>query len=354
MIRVLVVEDSLVSQQFLTHILDSDHDIHVVGTASDGDEAIKAAKRLKPHVITMDINMPKMDGYKATRRIMETNPTPIVMVTASYDPKEVAKTFKALEAGAVTVIQKPGGVGHPDYEKSVKELIQTVKLMSEVKVVTRRSRLLRRQVSAPVTSAPKAKPKTEIEVVAIGASTGGPIAIQAILSELPMDFPVPVLIVQHVASGFVQGFVEWLVQSTGFPVGIASHGESLLPGHVYMAPDDHHMGIQSNKRIAISRQQPENGLRPSISYLFRSVADVFGANAIGVLLTGMGKDGAAELKLMKDAGAITMAQDDLSSIVFGLPGEAIKLGAVNYVLPPDGIGTSLVNLLGTANQETEI
>jgi len=336
--------------------LDSDPDIHVVVIASDGDEAIKAAKRLKPHVITMDINMPKMDGYKATRRIMETNPRPIVMVTASYDPKEIAKTFKALEAGAVTVIQKPGGVGHPDYEKSVKELIQTVKLMSEVKVVTRRPHLLQRQVTAPapVTSVPKAKPKTEIEVVAIGASTGGPIAIQAILSELPMDFPVAVLIVQHVASGFVQGFVEWLVQSTGFPVGIASHGESLLPGHAYMAPDDHHIGIQSNKRIALSRKQPENGLRPSISYLFRSVANVFGANAIGVLLTGMGKDGAAELKLMKDAGAITIAQDDLSSVVFGLPGEAIKLGAVNYVLPPDGIGTSLVNLLGTANQETEI
>jgi len=354
MIRVLVVEDSLVSQKFLTHTLDSAPDIHVVGTASDGDKAIKAAKRLKPHVITMDINMPKMDGYKATQRIMETNPTPIVMVTASYDPKEIAKTFKALEAGAVSVIQKPGGVGHPDHEKSVKELIQTVRLMSEVKVVTRRPHLLRRQVSAPVTFVPKAKPRTEIEVVAIGASTGGPIAIQTILSELPMNFPVPVLIVQHVASGFVRGFVEWLAQSTGFPVGIASHDELLLPGHAYIAPDDHHIGIQSNKRIALSRKQPENGLRPSISHLFRSVANVFGANAIGVLLTGMGKDGAAELKLMKDAGALTMAQDDLSSVVFGMPGEAIKLGAVNYVLPPDGIGTSLVRLLGTANHEVVI
>ena len=349
MIRVLVVEDSRVAQQFLAYILDSDPEIQVIGTASDGDEAIEATKRLKPHVITMDINMPKMDGYKATQRIMETNPTPIVMVTASYDPKEVAATFKALEVGAVTIIRKPRGIGHPDYEAGIKELIQTVKLMSEAKVITRRPHLLRRQVSAPVTSVPKTKPKTEIEVVAIGASTGGPIAIQAILSELPMDFPVPVLIVQHVASGFVQGFVEWLVQSTCFPVGIVSHGESLVPGHAYMAPDDHHMGIQSNKRIAISRQQPENGTRPSISYLFRSVASVFGANAIGVLLTGMGKDGAAELKLMKDAGAITIVQDDLSSVVFGMPGEAIKLGAANYVLPPDGIGTSLVNLLRTAS-----
>lgn len=354
MIRVLVVEDSLVSQQFLVHVLSSDPDIQVIGTADDGDEAIKAAKRLKPHVITMDINMPKMDGYQATRRIMETNPTPIIMVTASYDPKEVAKTFKALEAGAVTVIKKPAGVGHPDYERSMKELIQTVKLMSEVKVVTRRPHLLRRQVTAPapVTSVPKTKPKTEIKVVAMGASTGGPIAIQAILSELPLDFPVPVLIVQHMADGFVHGFTEWLAESSGFPVSIASHGESPLPEHAYMAPDDHHMEVRSNGQIVLSKKQPENGMRPSISYLFRSVANVFGADAIGVLLTGMGKDGAAELKLMKDAGAITIAQDDLSSVVFGMPGEAIKLGAANYVLPPDGIGISLANLLGTANQET--
>ena len=356
MIRVLVVEDSLVSQQFLAHILDSDPDIHVVGTASDGDEAIRATKRFKPHVITMDINMPKMDGYQATRRIMETNPTPIIMVTASYDPKEVAKTFKALEAGAVTVIQKPGGVGHPDYEKSVKELIQTVKLMSEVKVVTRRPHLLRRQVTAPapVTSVPKTKPKTEIEVVAIGASTGGPIAIQTILSELPMDFPVPVLIVQHIASGFAQGFTEWLAQSTGFPVSVASHGDAFLPGHAYVAPDDCHMGVRSNGRIALSSGPPENGLRPSTSYLFRSVAAVFGANAIGVLLTGMGKDGAAELKQMKDMGAITIVQDKQSCVVFGIPGEALKLDAVDHTLPPERIATALINLMGTVNQETRI
>ncbi len=349
MIRVLVVEDSRVSQQFLAHILGSDPEIQVVGTAGDGHEAIEAAKRLKPHVITMDINMPKMDGYKATRRIMETNPTPIVMVTASYDPKEVAKTFKALEAGAVTIMRKPGGIGHPDYEAGTKELIQTVKLMSEVKVITRRSHLLRRQAVASVTPMPKVKPKAEIKVVAMGASTGGPIAIQTILSQIPKDFPSPLLIVQHMACGFVLGFAEWLAQTTGFPVSVVSHGDALLPGHAYIAPDDCHMGVGSNGRIALSSGEPENGMRPANSYLFRSVASVFGANAIGVLLTGMGKDGAAELKLMKDTGANTIVQDKQSCVVFGIPGQAIKLGAADYTLPPERIATALISLLHAAS-----
>ena len=344
MISVLVVEDSLVAQQFLVHILDSDPDIQVVGSARNGNEAIKAVERLKPVVITMDINMPGMDGYSATKKIMETNPTPIIMVTASYDQKEVAKTFKALEAGAVTITQKPRGVGHPDYERDTKKLIQIVKLMSEVKVITRRPHLLKRDVSTPVISVHKLKLDAKIEAVAIGASTGGPTAIQAILFELQRDFPAPVLIVQHIANGFVKGLVKWLAQSTGFPVSIASHDKLLLPGHAYIAAGDHHMGIYANKRIALSRKKPENGVRPSISYLFRSVANVFGVNAIGILLTGMGKDGAAELKLMKDAGAVTMAQDEFSSIVFGMPREAIKLGAAKYVLPPNSIGKSLVNL----------
>ncbi len=345
MIRVLVVEDSHVAKQFLVHILDSDPEIQVVGTASDGGEAIEAAKRLKPQVITMDINMPKMDGYNATRRIMETNPTPIVIVTASYDTKEVAETFKAMEVGAVTIIRKPGGIGHPDYEAGIKELIQTVKLMSEVRVITRRPHLQRSQATVPATPVSKA----EIKVVAIGASTGGPVAIQTILSGLPMDFPLPVLIVQHIAGGFIGSFTEWLAQTTGFPVIVASHGDALLPGHAYIAPDDCHMGVHSNGRIALSNGQPENGTRPSISHLFRSVAAVFRANAMGVLLTGMGKDGAAELRLMKDAGAITIVQDKQSSVVFGPAGEAIKLGAVNYTLPPKRIATALVNLLRRAS-----
>jgi two-component system chemotaxis response regulator CheB len=192
---------------------------------------------------------------------------------------------------------------------------------------------------------------TDIQVVAIGTSTGGPLVLQTILASLPRDFPMPVLIVQHMASGFVQGFVEWLAQSSGFPVHIAADSEYLWPGHAYVAPDGFHMKVSLGHRIALSREAPDNGLRPSVSRLFQSVAQVFEWRAFGVLLTGMGKDGAEELKLLKDKGAITMAQDKDSAVVHGMPGEAIKLDAATYVLPPDRMAamlTSLVQKKGTA------
>jgi len=345
MIRVLVAEDSPVAQQFLVHILSSDNEIQIVGTASDGDEAVEAVKRLKPHVITMDINMPKMNGYQATRRIMESNPTPIVMVTASYDQKEAARTFKALEAGAVTIIRKPEGIGHPDYEASTKELIQTVKMMSEVKVILRLPHLQRSRATAPATAVPEVKPKTEIKIVAIGTSTGGPVVVQTILSGLPVDFPLPVLIVQHIADGFVGGYSDWLARTTGFPVSVASHGDAILPGHAYVAPSGWHMGVRGNGRIVLSSRRRENDVCPSISHLFHSVVGAFGVNAIGILLTGMGKDGAAELKQMKDMGATTIVQDEASSVVHGMPGEAIKISAATYVLAPEKIAALLASLV---------
>jgi two-component system chemotaxis response regulator CheB len=350
MINVLIVEDSAVVREFLTYILDSDPDIHVVGTAHNGEEALEAVKRKKPDVITMDINMPKMNGFEATRRIMETHPMPIVIVSGSWDTKEVATTFRAVEAGALAVVPRPMGLGHPDYEATAKELVQTVKLMSEVKVVRRWARH-RREGVIPAVPPPvevevelKRAP-TEIKLVAVGASTGGPIVIQTILSGLPKDFPVPVLIVQHIASGFVEGFVEWLAQSSGFPVHLAADGEHLLPGHAYVAPDGFHMGVVNGERIALSKDGPENGLRPSASYLFRSVAMVYGQHAVGVLLTGMGKDGAEELRLMKEQGAVTLAQDQESSVVHGMPGEAIRLDAATYVLPPEKMAPALTNLV---------
>jgi two-component system chemotaxis response regulator CheB len=188
-------------------------------------------------------------------------------------------------------------------------------------------------------------PPTEIRVVAIGASTGGPIVLQTILSRLPKNFLVPVLIVQHMASGFIHGFAEWLSQSSRLPVHVAANREYLLPGHAYVAPDGFQMGVEMGGRIALSKDEPENGLRPSVSYLFRSVAKVFGPNAVGVLLTGMGKDGAEELKLMRQKGAVTIAQDEESSVVHGMPGEAIELDATTYVLSPDKISEALISLV---------
>jgi len=330
-IRVLVVDDLAVVRKFITYLLDSDPEIQVIGTAANGEEAVEEAKRKKPSVITMDIHMPKMDGFEATRRIMEVQPTPIVIVSGSSTVKEAATAFKAIEAGALAVAPRPEGIGHPEHEAKAKELIQTVKLMSEVKVVRRWLRP-KREITPSVPQVGIEKTLTKIQMVAIGASTGGPIALQTVLSGLAKDFPVPVLIVQHIAVGFLEGLVDWLAQSTGFPVHIATDGEHPRPGHVYVAPDGFHMVMKAGNRIALTGEEPRDGLRPSVSHLFASVAKVFGKNAVGVLLTGMGKDGADELKRMKDRGAITIAQDEESSIVYGMPGEAVKLDAATFVL----------------------
>ncbi|NKE73445.1 chemotaxis-specific protein-glutamate methyltransferase CheB [Candidatus Manganitrophus noduliformans] len=346
MINVLVVEDSRVVREFLIHLLGSDPNIRVIGAVADGEEALEAVARERPDVVTMDIHMPKMDGLEATRRIMETNPVPIVIVSGSGDPKEVATTFRAMEAGALAVLPRPVGMNHPEYEAMARELVQTVKLMSEVKVVRRWARIQRNGAIVSAVRAPPLPKQSlaEIKLVAIGASTGGPLALQTILSALSNRFPVPVLIVQHMVADFIPGFVEWLDQTCSLPVRVAAHGESILPGHAYMAPGGYQMKVETGQKISLTRDLPENGHRPSVSSLFRSVAQVFGSRAVGVLLTGMGKDGAEELRLMKDQGAMTFAQDEESSVVHGMPGEAIRLGGAAYVLPPDKIAAALTSL----------
>jgi len=344
-INVLIVEDSSVVREFLIHILSADPDIRVIATAHDGEEALEAVRRHRPDVITMDIHMPKINGLEATRRIMETDPTPIVIVSGSTDPNETAMMFRAMEAGALAVLMRPNGIGHPHYEATAKELVQTVKLMSEVKVVRRwpRAGLHDAPVPRPVQTG-LARAPTRVRIVAIGASTGGPPVIETILSALPKDFPAPILIVQHITAGFVRGFIEWLAQSATLPVQLATHGELMRPGHVYIAPDEHQMKVGCNGKIVLTHDAPENGLRPSVSYLFRSIADNYGCDAVAGLLTGMGRDGAEELRLLKEKGAITFAQDKESSVVHGMPGEAIKLDAATFVLSPDKIAEVLVNL----------
>jgi two-component system chemotaxis response regulator CheB len=351
MVRVLIVEDSPVVRDFLEYMLSADPGIHVIGTAPDGEAALDAVRRQKPDVITMDIHMPRMNGLEATRKIMETHPTPIVIVSSSVVADEVATTFRAIEAGALAAVPRPQGLGHQEHEATVQELIQTVKLMSEVKVVRRwpRHRSGSRVPAAQQAKVPSAS--RAIQAVAIGASTGGPLVLQTLLSGLPHDFPIPVLIVQHMARGFIQGFADWLTQSAGFPVHVAVADESLLPGHAYVAPDGVHMQVGMSRRIVLSHDAPKNGLRPAVSCLFQSVARVFGRYAAGVLLTGMGKDGAEELKLLRDQGAITLVQDRDSAVVYGMPGEAIKLDAATYVLPPERMAARLVGLVnkkGTA------
>jgi len=337
MINVLIVEDSPVMQKLIEHTLTSDKDIRVIGFANDGEAALEATLKLKPDIITMDWYMPKLNGFEATRRIMENAPTPIVIITGSVAISEVFFSFVLIEAGTLAVVKKPPSIDHPDYAKDAQELINTVKLMSEVKVVTRKSV----QVKEPKIKIPDGVKENEfskeIKLVAVGASTGGPLVLQKILSGISKDFSIPVLIVQHIAHGFNEGFVEWLIKTTNFPLHIAAQYEYPLPGHGYIASEGYHLGINSSFRIVLNDGEPEHGMRPSVSYLFRSVAQSFGANAVGILLTGMGSDGSHELKLMKDTGAVTIAQNQETSVVHGMPGEAIKEGAATFILSPDEI-----------------
>jgi two-component system, chemotaxis family, protein-glutamate methylesterase/glutaminase len=350
LIRLLIVEDSQVVQELLYFIFSSDPEIEIVGTARDGIEALEKADQLKPDIITMDFNMPYMNGLEATKKIMTTNPIPIVIISGSFDTKEVERTFNVIDAGALAVLPKPASPNHPEFEYIAKELINVVKAMAEVKLVRRwtrpdnsskinGSKIIEREQNIP-----------KIKAIAIGASTGGPIVLQKILSGLPKNMPVPVLIVQHMAEGFIQGFIEWLNHTSSIHVQLGHKGEFPLPRHAYIAPDGLHMVIDKNGRIDLVNDKPINGLRPTVSYLFRSVANVLGDSVIGVLLTGMGADGAEELKLLKEKGAITIVQDKESSVVFGMPGEAVKIGAETYILSPEDITSLLTQLTDNINQ----
>lgn len=328
-----MVDDSPVAREYLVHIFESDPAIGVIGTAKDGSEAVKLAAKLRPDVVTMDINMPVMNGLEATRRIMETCPVPIVIVSGIWDPQEVETTFRAVEAGALAIVQRPAGIGHPQAELMKAELISKVKLMSEVRVVRRWARPRQAVEKKPAQgSLPAIRVRQDIDVVAIGASTGGPLALRTVLSGLRTGFPVPVLIVQHIAAGFIRGMAEWLSETSGLRLHVAEEGDILRGGHAYFAPDGLDMGVDKSQHIRLRKDGP-GVTKPSVSHLFRSVAEVYGERSAGVLLTGMGRDGAEELKLMKDKGALTVAQDKESSVVFGMPGEAVRINAATYVLP---------------------
>lgn len=332
MTKVLVVEDSAATREYLVSLIGQDPALRVVGTAHDGVGAVGQVERLKPDVILMNVDLPLMNGYEATRLIMERLPTPIVMISSVNGSNEVALTFEALKVGALAVLPKPGGLDHGSHAETVRHLLDTLKLMSEVKVVRLRPERAPRPMATPAMARAR-----RIRLVAMAASTGGPGVIRETLSQLPSNFGAPILVVQHIALGFVSGYVEWLSQGTRLAVKLGKLGEVARPGTVYIAPDGVQMGITTEGRIQLTTELGEDGFCPSASYLFHSVADACGSTAMGVLLTGMGRDGGTGLGRLRAAGGITIAQDEETSTVFGMPGEAVRLGAAEFVLPPNRI-----------------
>lgn len=339
-LRILVAEDSPTARRLLVMLLNADPEITVIGEARDGAEAIELCKKLRPDLVTMDIQMPVMDGVEATRRIMIESATPVVMVS-SLDPNDVRSSMHALNAGALAVLAKPAGPGTPRFDRDSRELITTIKAMAQVKLV-------RRWATAPMIRVagliPIALEPRQIAVVGLVSSTGGPNALRSVLGALPADFAPPIMIVQHIAAGFAQGLAEWLTSTTKREVRLASDGERFVNNMVYIAPDDRHLEV-SRDRLVVTASPPVEGFRPSGTRLFSSLAAVFGARAVGVIMTGMGHDGVAGLLEMRDAGSAVLAQDEASCDIFGMPGAAVEAGAVTTTTPLTQIANRLVELV---------
>jgi two-component system chemotaxis response regulator CheB len=335
-LRVLVADDSPVARRLLVHILDSDPELLVDGEAADGGEAVRLVEQLRPEVIVMDVLMPVLDGLAATRAIMATRPTPIVLVSAGFDTTETSRSFEAIQAGALTLLAKPPGPAHPEYPEQAAALRTTVKLMADVKLVRRRGN---GRHPSPA-SAPTGR-RRQVRIAAIAASTGGPAALAALLGQLSGSTPVPILVVQHIAAGFHQGLVDWLDSVCPLAVRLAADGHPLRVGEVLVAPPDAHLGVTRTGHVALSRSPPIGAHRPSATHLFGSVAQAYGADAVAVVLTGMGDDGVAGLPPLKAAGGLVLAQDESTSVVYGMPRQAEAAGLVDQVLPLDQIAGAL-------------
>lgn len=360
-VGVLLVEASITDREFLVGLLSSHPGFKLLATARNGQRAIDVLKTIpRPGLILMNLEMPVMDGIQATRSIMESQPVPIVVLSARLEASETQRSFKAMEAGALAVVSMPPKPGVPGHESGVAELLETILLMSEVKVVRRWSKSAFGDSSPgkpsasrnfSVTSYNSAESRqtdtqppairNNYQIVVIGASTGGPLALKILLQNLRPAFPLPILIVQHMAFGFTAGFASWLGEDLGQTVRLAEEGMDLQPGRVLVAPEGVHMEVGRDFRIHLHPRLPGDTMAPSVSRTFKSVNQIFGPTAVAILLTGMGKDGADEMLRLKTARALTFAQDEPSSVVHGMPGEAIRLGGVDLVLPPASIAEVL-------------
>jgi two-component system, chemotaxis family, protein-glutamate methylesterase/glutaminase len=348
-IRVLLVEDSQIAMVILKRILEPFPQIEVVGTACTGLEALALIPKVQPDVICTDLHMPQMDGLEFTREVMSLYPCPILVISASVQEEDTHQVFSLLDAGAVDIFPKPlsGLVAHDSAFNQV--LIDKIQVLSGVRVFKKR------QSGQPSYLHPesrnlaafKAHGYSRPKMVVVGASTGGPQALQELFAMLPSNFPVPVICVQHICLGFLQGFIDWLAGSCQLPIQIAQEGEIPKAGYIYFPPEQHHLELDSQGRFVCTNSPTIDGHRPSVTTTFQSVAQVYGRKTLGILLTGMGCDGAVGMKEIVQAGGTTIAQDEATSIIFGMPKEAIKLGAASQVLPIQAIAPALLSLFST-------
>jgi two-component system, chemotaxis family, protein-glutamate methylesterase/glutaminase len=320
-----------------------------------GEEALRLLRRVAPDVISLDIRLPGMNGLEVTQRIMAERPTPIVVVSASVEAEGLKISMNALRAGALSVVEKPVGLNHADYQRLARSLCTQLAIMSQVKVVRQRidrglqfprssespSKLSQKVPARPAVTA--RSPSSVFRILGVAASTGGPGALQTLLNGLGPTFPLPIVIVQHIADGFMDGFISWLAGVVPFAVTVAKPGATPDPGHVYVAPSNRHLRIELG-RLTLDDSQPISGQRPSGTILFQSLAQELGPAALAVLLTGMGDDGAAGLKDIYDAGGYTIAEDESTAVVYGMPRAAMQLSAVRESLPLEQIGARLNQL----------
>jgi two-component system chemotaxis response regulator CheB len=341
--RVLVVEDSLTVRMRLLEVLRADPEVEVVGDAADGRTAVALCKRLRPDVITLDMVLPIMNGLEVTQQLMVQCPTPIVIVSSSANRGDGLNTFSALAAGAVEVLDKPkAGESDVDWDR---RLLATVKMAARIAVV-RHLRGRRPEGASEPSGQQPSLASALPALVAVGASTGGPVAVQKILQGLPPTFPLPVLLVIHIGEAFGRSLAEWLDGQSALRVALAVDGEPLpAPGkaRVVMAPPDRHLVVRGGC-LRLTTDPERHSCRPSVDVLFESVASEVGRRAVACLLTGMGKDGAAGLRAVRAAGGVTIAQDQATSVVFGMPGEAVALDAAGLVLPIGGVAPVLAAL----------
>lgn len=346
-LRVLVVEDSVTVRQYLCDVLRQDGQVDVVGEAGDGKQAIHLCETLRPDVVSMDMMLPVMTGLSTTEYIMAHCPTPILIVSSSTNRGEVFKTYDALAAGAVDVLEKPdGSEADGEWER---KYIAALRLVSRVRTVTHlRARLRHLAGPLPLSASPQLRRHGQkgLKVVAIGASTGGPGAMLEVLRSLPRNFPTPLLLVLHISAPFAATFAEWLAEQTGFRVAVAVDGQPVMAtaGRVTMAPPDFHLVVRDG-RFRLTSDPERHSCRPAIDTLFESLAVEHGPGVAACLLTGMGRDGAAGLLSIRRAGGLTIAQDEATSVVYGMPREAALLGAAERVLPLAQIGPYLSSLV---------